>query len=107
MAAAFGGVFEEVACTGGEGLFVPVFATDRKLKFAELFAESAGSVVEGLDGATHDTGVVVFGHVAVVLAVGAVAHGDRGCGDKEFVDVEQERDVIGFVDVVGVAAADA
>ena len=90
LSSAFGGTFVEVADTCSEGLFVPVFATDGDLDFAEFFGEAARGVVEGLDGSTHDAGVVVFGHVAVVFAIGAVANGDRGCGDEEFVEVEEE-----------------
>lgn len=82
LTAAFGVAFVEVSGAGGEGLLVPVFATSRDLHFLEFLAETARSIVEGLDGSFHHTGAVVFGHVAVVFAVGAVAFGNRGCGDK-------------------------
>ena len=50
LSSAFVFVLEEVACSCGKHIVVPVFGSGRELELLQFLLESAGGVIEGLNG---------------------------------------------------------
>ena len=59
LAATLGVAFVEIAGTSSKGMLVPVLATDGELELAQLFAEAAGGIVEGLDSPLDESAVTL------------------------------------------------